>query len=93
MAQVNMSIYFNQLLLFVFLQGNVEIWLGTLLKEMKNTLHCVIRQAFFAIEDTAFKMMDFQVNIEINKTALVIFYNTVYPLHEFRLYSLLKLVF
>ncbi|XP_039266995.2 dynein axonemal heavy chain 8-like [Styela clava] len=41
-------------------QGNVEIWLGSLLNEIKRSVHGVIRQAFFGIEDTAFKMLEFQ---------------------------------
>ena len=44
-----------------YFQGNVEVWLGNLLKEVQNTLHCVIRQAFYGIEDSAFKMLEFQV--------------------------------
>ncbi|XP_076801600.1 dynein axonemal heavy chain 8-like [Clavelina lepadiformis] len=44
----------------VMAQGNVEVWLGNLLKEVQNTLHCVIRQAFYGIEDSAFKMLEFQ---------------------------------
>ena len=46
---------------FYVFQGNVEIWLGNLLKEMQNSLHSVIRQAFYGIEDSAFKMLEFQV--------------------------------
>uniref|UniRef100_H2ZG63 Uncharacterized protein n=1 Tax=Ciona savignyi TaxID=51511 RepID=H2ZG63_CIOSA len=45
---------------FVMAQGNVEVWLGNLLKAVQNTIHCIIRQAFYGIEDSAFKMLEFQ---------------------------------
>jgi len=48
--------------LIYVMQGNVEIWLGNLLKEVQHTIHCIIRQAFYAIEDSAFKMLEFQVS-------------------------------
>nr|XP_018669928.1 dynein heavy chain 5, axonemal-like isoform X1 [Ciona intestinalis]XP_026692815.1 dynein heavy chain 5, axonemal-like isoform X1 [Ciona intestinalis] len=45
---------------FVMAQGNVEVWLGNLLKAVQNSIHCIIRQAFYGIEDSAFKMLEFQ---------------------------------
>ncbi|XP_025057270.1 dynein heavy chain 5, axonemal-like [Alligator sinensis] len=44
----------------VLAQGNVECWLGQLLKGIKKTIHSIIRQASVAISDSAFKLYDFQ---------------------------------
>lgn len=40
-------------------QGNVEVWLNTLLKESRASLHSVIQTASIAIKDSAFKLKDF----------------------------------
>ena len=40
-------------------QGNVEVWLNTLLKESRTSLHSVIRTASIAIKDPNFKLKDF----------------------------------
>ncbi|VEL18681.1 unnamed protein product [Protopolystoma xenopodis] len=45
----------------VMAQGNVEVWLGELLKSSRNSLHSIIKAAWFAINDIAnFKLMDFE---------------------------------
>lgn len=41
-------------------QGNVEFWLGQLLNGIRKTIHTIIRQASLAINDSEFKMYDFQ---------------------------------
>ena len=41
-------------------QGNVEVWLGALLKEALNSLHVIVRQASVAIQDPSFDLMDFE---------------------------------
>ena len=41
-------------------QGNVEVWLGALLKEALHSLHVVIRQASVAIQDPSFDLMEFE---------------------------------
>ena len=43
----------------LFYQGNVELWLNTLLKESRSSLHSVIRMASIAIRDSGFKLKDF----------------------------------
>jgi dynein heavy chain len=43
----------------VMAQGNVEIWLGTLLKMSRMSLHNVIRQAYTAIQDSSFNLLEF----------------------------------
>ncbi|XP_066028864.1 dynein axonemal heavy chain 5 isoform X2 [Pocillopora verrucosa] len=43
----------------VMAQGNVEVWLNTLLKESGTSLHSVIRTASIAIKDPSFKLKDF----------------------------------
>ncbi|XP_013770736.1 LOW QUALITY PROTEIN: dynein heavy chain 5, axonemal-like [Pundamilia nyererei] len=44
----------------VLAQGNVEVWLGELLAGVRGTLHAIIRQAYLAISDSAFKLLEFQ---------------------------------
>ncbi|OWK63012.1 Dynein heavy chain 5, axonemal [Lonchura striata] len=44
----------------VLAQGNVEFWLGQLLDGIRKTIHTIIRQASMAINDSEFKMYDFQ---------------------------------
>lgn len=41
-------------------QGNVEVWLGDLLRVSRQSLHAVIRSAFFAINDSQFNLLDFE---------------------------------
>lgn len=40
-------------------EGNVEVWLSALLKESQRSLHLIIRQAFLAIQDPTFHLIDF----------------------------------
>ena len=40
-------------------QGNVEHWLGSLLKEALHSVHVVIKNAAIAVEDPNFEMIDF----------------------------------
>ncbi|RMC15722.1 hypothetical protein DUI87_07925 [Hirundo rustica rustica] len=44
----------------VLAQGNVEFWLGQLLNGIRKTIHTIIRQASLAINDSEFKMYEFQ---------------------------------
>ncbi|XP_042073139.1 LOW QUALITY PROTEIN: dynein axonemal heavy chain 5, partial [Haplochromis burtoni] len=44
----------------VLAQGNVEVWLGELLAGVRGTLHAIICQAYLAISDSAFKLLEFQ---------------------------------
>uniref|UniRef100_A0A8C8ED16 Dynein axonemal heavy chain 5 n=1 Tax=Otus sunia TaxID=257818 RepID=A0A8C8ED16_9STRI len=44
----------------VLAQGNVEFWLGQLLNGIRKTIHTIIRQASMAINDSGFKLYDFQ---------------------------------
>ncbi|TPP55936.1 Dynein axonemal heavy chain 5 [Fasciola gigantica] len=44
----------------VMAQGNVEMWLGDLLRVSRQSLHAVIRSAFFAISDSQFNLLDFE---------------------------------
>lgn len=43
----------------VMAQGNVECWLGELLKESKSSLHGVISDASIAINTSSFELLDF----------------------------------
>ena len=40
-------------------QGNVELWLGKLLKMSLQSVHCVIRNAIVAIRDPSFDLLEF----------------------------------
>ena len=40
-------------------KGNVELWLGDLLNQAMNSLHGVIRDAYHAINDGGFNLMNF----------------------------------
>ncbi|XP_027499865.1 dynein heavy chain 5, axonemal-like isoform X3 [Corapipo altera] len=44
----------------VLAQGNVEFWLGQLLNGIRKTIHTIIRQASVVINDSEFKLYDFQ---------------------------------
>uniref|UniRef100_A0A8C2T2W8 Dynein heavy chain 5, axonemal-like n=1 Tax=Coturnix japonica TaxID=93934 RepID=A0A8C2T2W8_COTJA len=44
----------------VIAQGNVEFWLGQLLNGIRKTIHTIIREASVAINDSGFKLYDFQ---------------------------------
>lgn len=50
---------FNLYHCLIAFQGNVEVWLNTLLKESRMSLHSVIQTASIAIKDPAFKLKDF----------------------------------
>lgn len=41
-------------------QGNVEVWLGDLLKMSKKSLHSVIKTAYLTIQDPQFKLLEFE---------------------------------
>ena len=40
-------------------QGPVELWLGKLLKMVKQSVHAVIRSSVVAIQDPNFELMEF----------------------------------
>lgn len=40
-------------------QGNVENWLGSLLKESLHSVHVVIKNAFVAISDPNMELLEF----------------------------------
>lgn len=49
----------NQLETPVNAKGNVEVWLGELLREQMKSLHGVIRDAFRTISTPEFELMGF----------------------------------
>lgn len=40
-------------------QGNVEVWLGSLLKEALHSVHVVVKSAAVAVDDPSFEMIEF----------------------------------
>ncbi len=44
----------------VLAQGNVESWLGDLLKISRASLHKIIREASITIQDAQFNLMEFE---------------------------------
>lgn len=40
-------------------QGNVEVWLGTLLAMSRKSVHHVIRTAHTAVQDQGFNLLEF----------------------------------
>ena len=44
----------------VIAQGNVETWLGDLLRASRSSLHKIIRDASIGIQDSSFNLMDFE---------------------------------
>ena len=40
-------------------QGNVEVWLGTLLGMSRKSVHHVIRTAHTAVQDQSFNLLEF----------------------------------
>ncbi|XP_044176214.1 LOW QUALITY PROTEIN: dynein axonemal heavy chain 5-like [Acropora millepora] len=43
----------------VMAQGNVEVWLGTLLQMSRKSVHHVIRTAYTAVQDQGFNLLEF----------------------------------
>jgi len=44
----------------VLASGNVELWLGELLRVSRKSVHSVIRAAAMAIDDPQFKLIEFE---------------------------------
>lgn len=59
-----MYIFPKQLETVVNAKGNVELWLGELLKEQMRSLHGVIRDAYRTIITPEFELMGFLNNFQ-----------------------------
>ena len=46
--------------MYVCVQGNVEVWLGDLLRVGRRSLHTIIRSAAVAIGDQGFNLLEFE---------------------------------
>lgn len=67
-------------------EGNVEVWLSSLLKESQLSLHQVIRQAAMDIQETSFEITEFlstypaQVISLLNEWRIISRYLSVFSL-------------
>ena len=64
---------FQQLETAVMAKGNVEVWLGDLLNQAMSSLHGVIRDAYHAINDGGFNLMNFLGQFASQVPSLVFF--------------------
>ena len=58
----------------VMAQGNVEVWLGTLLEMSRKSVHHVIRTAHTAVQDQGFNLLEF---LSTFPAQVLMFYSTV----------------
>ena len=76
LSEVRKKYVDNQLLVFVQLEkpvraeGNVEVWLMTLMVMAQLSLHGVIRAAAMAIQDSAFRLIEFLENYPAQVSAV-----------------------
>ena len=65
-------------------QGPVELWLGKLLKMVKQSVHAVIRSSVVAIQDPNFELMEFlnsfpaQVRLCISNTTTYTLFSSLF---------------
>ena len=60
-------------------KGNVEVWLGDLLNQAMNSLHAVIRDAYLAINDGGFNLMNFLGQFPSQVSSLPTFFQGIPP--------------
>lgn len=62
-------------------EGNVEVWLNSLLEESQSSLHLVIRQAAANIQETGFQLIEFlssfPAQVSVLKLEIIFFDQTV----------------
>ena len=63
----------------VMAKGNVELWLGDLLNQAMNSLHAVIRDAYLAINDGGFNLMNFLGQFPSQVSSLPSFFQGIPP--------------
>ena len=63
----------------VMAKGNVELWLGDLLNQAMNSLHAVIRDAYLAINDGGFNLMNFLGQFPSQVRSLPSFFQGIPP--------------
>lgn len=59
----------------VMAQGNVEVWLGTLLQMSRKSVHHVIRTAHTAVQDQGFNLLEF---LSTFPAQVLMLYSTVF---------------
>ena len=55
-----------------FFQGNVELWLGSLLRVSRESVHNVISQAFLVIQDPSFNLVEFENSYPAQVPSMVV---------------------
>ena len=66
------------------MQGNVEVWLGDLLRISRASLHKIIRDGAIAIQDPTFNLLDFLNSFPAQVRTLLDQYRTSF--HDSPLY-------
>ena len=63
-------------------QGNVEVWLGTLLGMSRKSVHHVIRTAHTAVQDQGFNLLEFLSTFpaQVLMCSSIVFYSNRRPL-------------
>jgi len=65
-------------------QGNVEVWLGTLLEMSRKSVHHVIRTAHTAVQDQGFNLLEFLSTFpaQVLMFPFIVFYRCIFEIRS-----------